>query len=259
MLKSSMQKTTLENPFSNAAIFHIKKTSSTMILAQELAEANLPTGTAIYADFQSHGRGRVTGRKWIGTNDAEDSLFFTTLFKKGEIPFATTLFPLFAGFCLSECLEKHYAVKSKVKWPNDLLIEGKKISGILCETKNSYISCGMGINIAQKEFPGEIAEKATSLKIVLGKTVERKEILLYLLKAFKKNLKNPLWENLLEEKLYKKGESIFFQEGLPCTDSDTIAITKGIITGIGSQGELIVKETETELEKRFFSGEIRLF
>lgn len=256
MLKSLMQKTTLENSFPNAAIFHIKETLSTMILAQELSKANPPTGTAIYADFQSHGRGRVAGRKWVGTENAEDSLFFTVLFKKEEIPFATTLFPLFAGFCLSECLEKHFAVKSKVKWPNDLLIGGKKISGILCETKNSYISCGMGINIAQKEFPAEIAEKACSIKIVLGKTVEREEILLYLLETFKENLKKPLcrWQNLLEKKLYKKGESILFQEGLP----GTVAITKGIITGIGSQGELIVKETETKLEKRFFSGEIRL-
>ncbi|MCL2294806.1 MAG: biotin--[acetyl-CoA-carboxylase] ligase [Spirochaetes bacterium] len=152
-LNAGLQKLNLKNPFSIAGsgemaeIYYKETTSSTMNNARELLSQNPPTGTLVLASFQTAGKGRLEGRKWFSEKD--ESLMFTILIKNSDIGFALSLFPLFVGFCISGFLEKEFAIKSAIKWPNDVLVNGRKISGILCENSSGYVLCGIGLNCRQ--------------------------------------------------------------------------------------------------------------
>lgn len=154
-----MQLLDIINPFNGAKIYYKNETDSTMNDARNLICDNPESGTVVSAGEQLTGRGRVAGRSWQGGKDL--SLMFTLLIKEAELPFYKTLFPLFAGFCIMNCLKKHYSIESSVKWPNDVLVKGNKISGILCENTDSFILCGCGINLNQTDFP-DMNQKITA-------------------------------------------------------------------------------------------------
>ena len=166
------------------------------------------------------------------------------------------------------CLEKHFSVSSMVKWPNDVLTGGRKISGILCENTDRYILCGCGINLNQKEFPelnccadgkscsdGMIAgsaKKAVSLYQLSGKNTDPDDFLIKLLDGFQTGLDSLDWKPILEKNLYLKGEHAVVSEGIPGR-SERI---EGLIKGIGEYGQLIIEEKSKGTLREVYSGEI---
>ena len=261
-----LQASDIENPFEGAKIYYKNVTDSTMNDARSLISDNPVTGTVVSAGEQLSGRGRVYGRKWQGGRDL--SLMFTLLLKEDDIPFYKTLFPLFAGFCIMNCLEKHYSIKSRVKWPNDVLVQGNKISGILCENTDSYILCGCGINLNQKDFPvlNPVADEKTenrgklsntsknpvSLYQLTGKTTKSDDFLVKLLEEFRAGENSSEWKKKLADKLYLKGEYAVISEGIP-GKSEKI---EGLIEGLGEYGQLILKDIGSGNLREVYSGEI---
>jgi len=250
-----MQKLNMENPFSKGAgekaeIYYKELTDSTMNDARRLIGEKVPTGTAVLASEQTAGRGRVEGRKWISAKD--ESLMFTMLVKTSDIGFNLTLFPLFAGFAIAGFLEKEYGIKAKIKWPNDVLIDGRKISGILCENSSGYILCGIGLNCSQRHA-GEIAgNRAVSICELNGEAPDIRLTLSGLLGFMKDNWNSTVWKDKVEEKLYMKGLNVLLCDGLP----DSGKRIEGIIEGIGGDGELIITEKHSGLLRKVYSGEI---
>jgi len=135
---------------------------------------------------QTKGRGRL-GRTWDSA--PEQNLTFSILLKDAFIKQNSNLISLAAGVAVAQSLENLYQLKVELKWPNDILIEGKKLCGILCESvsqsnKISKIVVGIGINVNQGAFPNKYAIMPTSIKKELKKPVLRERLLSEVLNNF---------------------------------------------------------------------------
>ena len=139
--------------------------------------------TVVQANHQEQGKGRL-GRSW---KDQGNSLLFSILLKEKIEPERVPLLSLLAGASVVLTLE-HYGLTPLVKWPNDTLVSEKKISGILTEAvsegENIFYIVGIGINLNQKEFEGELSQKATSLFLLTKKEYDKEEVLTVLLSYF---------------------------------------------------------------------------
>lgn len=231
-------------------IIHLESVSSTMDAARALLPQHPEDGTAVYADYQEQGRGRVQGRRWVCQKG--ESLLATFLFKTESIAFPIPAFPLYAGYITAKCLKKLYGIECRVKWPNDVLVDGAKISGIYCECIDSYISCGIGINLLQEKFDTSYRRKACSVKSVSGVVADREELLKKMIKEFILNLKNICWIKDFQNILYKNNEKITVLDGL--ADSGT-SVT-GVLSGIGEYGQMLIKLPDGKI-KEIFTGEIQ--
>ena len=149
---------------------------STNAQAKRLAEASYGDGTLIVADHQEAGRGR-RGRSWetpAGTNIA------MSLLLKPEIN--PNMITLVAALAVSKAITQITGEPAPIKWPNDIVMNGKKVCGILTEMSAQFdyvnhIVVGIGINVNIESFPEEIAETATSLRIETGKQISRAELI----------------------------------------------------------------------------------
>ena len=139
--------------------------------------------TVVQANHQEQGKGRL-GRSW---KDQGNSLLFSILLKEKIEPERVPLLSLLAGASVVLTLE-HYGLTPLVKWPNDTLVSEKKISGILTEAvsegEDIFYIVGIGINLNQKEFEGELSQKATSLFLLTKKEYDKEEVLTVLLSYF---------------------------------------------------------------------------
>ena len=148
--------------------------------------------TVVQANHQEQGKGRL-GRSW---QDQGNSLLFSILLKEKIEPERVPLLSLLAGASVVLTLE-HYGLTPLVKWPNDTLVSEKKISGILTEAvsegENIFYIVGIGINLSQKGFEGELSQKATSLFLLTKKEYDKEEVLTVLLSYF-----TPLYQDYIQ-------------------------------------------------------------
>src|SRR5438067_12880473 len=148
-----------------SAILRFDSLRSTNDLARELAEQGAPEGTAILAREQTRGRGRQ-GRAWA--SPMGEGLYLSVILRPMLAPSQAAILTLAAAVAVAETLLADYALAVDIKWPNDIHARGKKISGILIESaieKNEleYVVLGVGVNLGQREFAGELQMVATSL------------------------------------------------------------------------------------------------
>ena len=253
----------INNPY-NAPVFHEETVSSTMDVSRQLAADNAPHGTVITADLQESGRGRIQGRKW---EMERGNLPFTIILRYPrleEIPEAITLR---AGLAVSLAIEDFApSLKGKVfvKWPNDIIIDSKKAAGILCEANDGVVHLGIGLNAAQREFPEHLRGKAISVAIAANKEPlsdnGKKEMRWLLLEKILLRLYDELenkryakcWKERLEQRLYKKGEQVVFAQGAAGSGREV----RGLLAGIGEDGELLILPDGESEARGFFSGEI---
>ena len=141
---------------------HHRVTDSTNERARELAAAGAPHGTLVTADEQTAGRGRH-GREWLSlTGHALLASLVVRGLGKGD-----ELLPLVAGVAVCEACEEVAGVSCRIKWPNDVWIDGRKVCGILVEGRpqEGWAVLGIGVNVSTPGFAGELAETATSLAL----------------------------------------------------------------------------------------------
>ncbi len=143
-------------------------------------------GTVFLVENQTKGRGRL-GRMWDTTPD--NNLTFSVLLKDSFINQNPNLISLAAGLAVAQSIENLYQLKVDLKWPNDVLIEGKKLCGILCESVSqsnviSKIVVGIGINVNQSTFPSKYNIVPTSIKKETKKIVQRERLLSEVLNNF---------------------------------------------------------------------------
>ena len=269
-----MTRLDLRNPF-NAPIYHEELVGSTMDVSKALARegdcASVPHGTVVCADFQEAGRGRVQGRVWDAGR--RDSLMFTMLLRfprLGDIPKALTLRAGLAVALAIEDFAPRLGGKVKIKWPNDVMLpapavcgEGaqvfRKAVGILAEAEGGNVHIGIGVNVAQREFPAGLRDKATSVALATGAEIESGQRFALLEKILARlhgelETAGDAWRERIDARLYMKGARADFAEGPP----DSARVFAGTIAGVGADGELlIVRDGETEA-RAFVSGELAL-
>lgn len=159
---------------------------STNTRAKQLAEEGCPHGTLVIAERQDAGRGR-RGRSWECPEGA--GIFMTLVLKPDINPNHASMLTLVAALAVSAAITKKTGKQAGIKWPNDIVMDGKKICGILTEMgmsagRMSYIAAGIGINVQNTEFPEEIADRATSLYLETNKHFDRAELIEEILEQF---------------------------------------------------------------------------
>jgi BirA family biotin operon repressor/biotin-[acetyl-CoA-carboxylase] ligase len=161
-------------------LVHIDVVGSTNDRARELAQAGAPGGTVVVAEQQTAGRGRQ-GRTWSSPRGR--SLTLSVLFRSR--PHELALLPLAAALAVCEACEQVAPVRCLIKWPNDVLIEGRKAAGILIESRPqeewSVVGIGLNVNTAADELAPDLRDSAISLRIAAGRTIDRDETLAVLL------------------------------------------------------------------------------
>jgi BirA family biotin operon repressor/biotin-[acetyl-CoA-carboxylase] ligase len=150
---------------------------STMDVAAEAALASAPEGLVIVADEQTAGRGR-RGRPWSSPAGAGLYLTFVLRPPPHTASGGLSLLTLATGVAVREAVMRATGFAAELKWPNDVVIERRKLAGILAEgisigTPDQTVLIGVGVNVRTASHPGEIADRATSLEAELGRVVDR--------------------------------------------------------------------------------------
>jgi BirA family biotin operon repressor/biotin-[acetyl-CoA-carboxylase] ligase len=172
---------------------HHRVTDSTNERAQELAAAGTPHGTLVTADEQSAGRGRQ-GREWLS---ATGHALLASLVVRG-LGKGDELLPLVAGVAVCEACESVASVSCRIKWPNDVWIDSRKVCGILVEGRpqEGWAVLGIGVNVSTPGFEGELAGTATSLALAAPPGPSRSAVLDALLASLDRLLAAPAAEVL---------------------------------------------------------------
>jgi len=154
-----------------------EETTSTNDLMARLARGGVKEGVVIFAESQSKGRGRL-GRRWI--SPARKGLWFSVLLRPNIQPQAATQLTIASATALARAITLQTGIVPEIKWPNDILIRGKKIAGILTEMsaeldhlKEVILGIGIDVNLEANEFPAALRKTATSIRIESGQMVDR--------------------------------------------------------------------------------------
>jgi BirA family transcriptional regulator, biotin operon repressor / biotin---[acetyl-CoA-carboxylase] ligase len=157
-----------------------EETTSTNDVIEKLARDGVREGVVVFAESQTRGRGRL-GRKWI--SPAHKGLWFSILLRPNLRPQEATQLTVASATALRRAIFSETKLKPEIKWPNDILLGGKKVAGILTELSAEvdrvrYIILGIGVdvNLDAAELPAELRKLATSLKIESGESVSRAEL-----------------------------------------------------------------------------------
>jgi BirA family biotin operon repressor/biotin-[acetyl-CoA-carboxylase] ligase len=163
-----------------------QETTSTNDVAGRLARGGAAEGAVVFAEAQSKGRGRL-GRAWI--SPAGKGLWFTVLLRPDIAPGRATQLTVAAATALTRAIAVQTGIVPEIKWPNDILIRGRKVAGILTEmnaeldhVKDLLLGIGMDVNLKTGDFPASLRKMATSLQIETGQKVNRSELAVVILR-----------------------------------------------------------------------------
>ncbi len=179
-------------------IFHFQEIKSTMDRAKALAKTDAPHVSAVIAENQTLGRGRLN-RKWFSS---KGGLWFTLILKPKTPPVLSYIYNFAASLSLSLCLRQLFDLDVRVKWPNDLLLNGQKLAGLLSEMETrgdmvEFINIGIGMNV--NNHPKKYEPRAVSLKEVLGKNVSRRRILENFLDEFENRVQTIDCKHIIDQ------------------------------------------------------------
>lgn len=239
-------------------IIYYDETDSTNTRAKEIGEKGDRSqhGTLIVADRQIAGKGR-RGRAW--ESPAGSSVYMTLLLYPDILPTKASELTLVMALAVAEGIQKVTGLEVGIKWPNDIILSGKKTCGILTEMSAeigyiNYVIIGVGLNVNQMTFPEEIQDVATSLKIESQKDVKRAELIVAVMESFEKYYEIFLQTEDLsgvreqyDQMLLNRNQKVRVLE--PGHEYEAMA------RGITPTGELIVRLPDGE-EKEIYAGEV---
>ena len=224
-------------------IHYFDEVDSTMDIARELARKQCPHFTVVIAGRQKKGRGRLK-RSWLSS---KGGLFFTIVIRPKIPPVLSSRVNLAASVILAQTLHNLFNINARVKWPNDVLVDGKKISGILSEMdaeidRVNFISIGIGLNVNNNPTPYE--PMATSLKQILGKEIPRIEVLKAFLDHFEDTVNDTEFDSVVAE--WKKYTETLNRHVKIVTANE---IVEGLAVDVDENGALILKLADGSLKK----------
>lgn len=170
-------------------VHRVGTVASTQDAAFALAARGAADGTAVVADSQTAGRGR-RGHRWHDEPGA--SLLVSVIVRTALAAGTRPLLSYVAAVAVVETLRRAAGIEARVKWPNDVLVAGRKVAGILLEARDAVVVAGIGLNVSQRRFPPELAGRATSLALETGRAVDREAVLPVLLEELDR------WRGILE-------------------------------------------------------------
>ena len=238
-------------------LFHFYHVDSTNLFASRLlAHRKVPEGTVIISESQTAGRGRL-GRVWHSEREA--GIYFSMVLFPKAPPSLAPLFTLATALAMHNAVERYTGLDIDIKWPNDLLIGGKKFCGILSEIQAEVdlvktMIIGVGVNANHERFPETIADRATSLRMASGRIQSRLEILLEFFEEF---------ENIYMDLERKGPRGVIdqwtrfssFANGRKIEIHDGVRKIAGITRGLNPLGALRIEQKSGHVEE-VYSGDV---
>jgi BirA family transcriptional regulator, biotin operon repressor / biotin---[acetyl-CoA-carboxylase] ligase len=237
-------------------VHHYFRTDSTNRVALALGCANEPEGSVVLAEEQTAGRGRA-GRSWH--SERATGIYVTLLLRPRISPVQAPLLTIMAGLSAHAAINAQTGLQPDVKWPNDLMLNGKKLGGILTEmhaetTLVRFVIVGIGINVNQEKFPPELSGIATSLRTETGKLQSRLELLARLLREFETDYNRflrdgpaSIIERFTQVSSYARGKRVRV-----CNGSESYV---GVTAGLRPEGLLQVQQDDGTLAT-VFAGDV---
>ncbi len=231
-------------------IHHYFQVTSTNDVAHELAQEGAAEGTLVLAEEQTAGRGRL-GRSWF--SERNNGIYLSLILRPPVRPLHAPVFNLAAAVAVSRAIEQTCEISADIKWPNDVLIKGKKCCGVLTEMNTDldrikYLVVGIGINVNHSVFPKSLEQQASSLFLEGGRRFSRIELILALLSHF---------EEIYFEARQKGRDSILEQWTQRSSFSNGKEVSvdlgerqvRGTTCGLGREGTLRVKLPSGQIEE----------
>ena len=246
----------LKTEWAGGRTVYFDATDSTNVQAKRLAEAHAPHGTLVVSDRQDGGKGR-RGRSWASPSGV--GIWMSLILRPEIAPSSASMLTLAAALAVRKGILEETGLSPLIKWPNDLVLNGKKICGILTEMSTElmeiqYVITGIGINVNQKEFPPEIRDTATSLSLEAGRSFRRSSLIAAILKAFEKDytafLKTGDLSLLLEEY-----NACLVNRGKEVCILDPSGEYRAVAEGIDESGSLLVTLPDGT-RREIISGEV---
>lgn len=230
--------------------------NSTNLQAKLDAENGAEQGALVVADMQTAGRGR-RGRSWC--SPAGTNVYFTLLLKPEYAADKASAVTLVMAMAVVEGIRETCGVEAGIKWPNDIVIGGKKVCGMLTEMSVErdyihYVVIGVGVNVGLQEFAPEIAATATSLQQECDRKVPRAALTANIMKAFEKYYQTFL-ETLDMSGLLEDYNRLLVNRGKEVRVLDPKGEFTGISRGINRLGELLVERSDGNVEP-VYAGEV---
>lgn len=237
-------------------VLYFDTIDSTNTKAQELAEKGYPSGTLVVADKQESGKGR-RGRSWVSPSGT--GIFMTLMIKPDINPNNASMLTLVAALAVAKAITSVTGEEAMIKWPNDIVVNGKKVCGILTEMNAQFdyinhIVVGIGINVHNESFPEEISQMASSLMIEAGgKRFHRAQIIAETMAYFEQYYDTFLKTQDLSA-LVREYDKLLVNRNKSVRVLDPKEPFDGKAMGITPKGELIVDTWESR--KLVSSGEV---
>ena len=231
-------------------------TGSTNLLAKQAGEEDAPHGALFVADEQTAGRGR-RGRSWQSPPGA--NIYFTILLRPDFAPDQASMLTLVMAHSVACAIHRLTGLEPSIKWPNDVLLEGKKVCGILTEMSVEreyihYVVCGVGINVVSQDFPEGIREHAIAVEEVYGQAVSKGALLQYVMEDFERDYDAFVAAGDLTP-LLESYNGILVNRDRRVRVLDPKGEWEGIARGINAGGELLVEDIEGGIQN-IFAGEV---
>ncbi|HKZ16107.1 MAG TPA: biotin--[acetyl-CoA-carboxylase] ligase [Geobacteraceae bacterium] len=240
-------------------IICFRKTDSTNQIAFKLAEQEAEEGTVVIAEEQSHGKGRL-GRHWespYGVN-----LYCSIILRPPILPAQAAQFTFLSAVAVAKAIETTTSLTPRIKWPNDVLVNGMKVSGMLNEMsaeteKINFIVLGIGVNInmRREQFPKELRHPASSLYLESGKPVDRTEFTRTLLTDFDFLYEDYLRRGVSSVKEQLLARSAFMGKKVKVSFHDRESF--GIAAGLDDDGALLLQLSDGKIEK-VLAGDVHI-
>lgn len=239
-----------------AEVFWLESVDSTNNYAKRLARDGVQGGAVVIAEHQEGGKGRL-GRQWDSKPGEAVQMSFIVR-PENLAPAKAPAFNFAAALGVCSAIRRVCGVDALIKWPNDVVYQGKKLCGILTEMSADmdhieYVVCGVGVNVNQQSFPAELASRAVSLRMVTGKKADRVRLCTALMEEVETKFAEFLaggLEAIIGE--YTDKSAILGKEVLVKSASGDF---QGTCQGFGSNGELRVVAQDGE-ERQFHEGEV---
>jgi BirA family biotin operon repressor/biotin-[acetyl-CoA-carboxylase] ligase len=256
VMSSAEIESLLETAWAGRDVLYLDETDSTNVQAKKLGEAEGKHGTLIVSDRQTAGKGR-RGRGWDSPSGA--SIYMSILLRPDILPDKAPMLTLVMALAVVRAVREITGEEAGIKWPNDIVLNKKKICGILTEMSAeidyiNHVVIGVGINVNTEDFPEEIKKTATSLFIETGKKWKRSEFIAAAMKYFEE-----YYEIFLKTQNLKMLQEIY--NGFLVNKDAQVRVLEpgnefdGCALGINETGELLVRKSDGEITK-IYAGEV---
>ncbi|MGN1185102.1 MAG: biotin--[acetyl-CoA-carboxylase] ligase [Oliverpabstia sp.] len=256
VLGESEIKSRMETQWVGQRVYFYEEIDSTNTQAKRLAEEDAPSGTLVVSDCQVKGKGR-RGRVW--TSPKGEAIYMTILLRPQIRPDRASMVTLVMGLSVVQAIRNVLGLETSIKWPNDVVLNRKKLVGTLTEMSAQmdyieYMVIGTGINANMTEFSEELKDKATSLRMEMGRSVNRASLIAESMKCFEKNYE--IFEKTQDlSGLIEDYQAVLANLNQPVRVLEPGHEYSGIARGINEKGELLV-EREDGTVTAVYSGEV---